>query len=142
LKAYDWVTKQRERGNCVISGFHSQIEKDVFDFLIKGKQPVILALARGLRKRFESDLEALLEQNRLLIVTPFDESVTRISIETAIIRNKLMTEIADEIFVAYATKRGNIEKLIRDRLGNGKQISTFALPENDFLIREGVTIYE
>ena len=27
LKCYDWAIEQREKGNCVISGFHSQIEK-------------------------------------------------------------------------------------------------------------------
>jgi len=29
LKCYDWAIKQREKGNGVISGFYSQIEKDV-----------------------------------------------------------------------------------------------------------------
>lgn len=29
LKCYDWAIAQREAGNCVISGFHSQVEKDV-----------------------------------------------------------------------------------------------------------------
>ena len=29
LKCYDWAIEQREEGNCIISGFHSVIEKDV-----------------------------------------------------------------------------------------------------------------
>jgi len=29
LKSYDWAIEQREKGVCVISGFHSKIEKDV-----------------------------------------------------------------------------------------------------------------
>lgn len=32
LKTYDWAIEQREKGICVISGFHSKIEKDVFHF--------------------------------------------------------------------------------------------------------------
>jgi hypothetical protein len=40
---------QRESGNCVISGFHSQIEKDVLHYLLKGNQPIIVFLARGLK---------------------------------------------------------------------------------------------
>jgi len=30
LKCYDWAIAQRDKGVCVISGFHSRIEKDVF----------------------------------------------------------------------------------------------------------------
>jgi hypothetical protein len=46
LKCYDWAIDQREKGNCIISGFHSQLEKDVLPYLLKGKQPIIIALAR------------------------------------------------------------------------------------------------
>ncbi len=38
LKCYDWATEQRDAGHCVISGFHSQLEKDVLHFLLKGTQ--------------------------------------------------------------------------------------------------------
>lgn len=37
LKCYDWAIEQREKGNCVISGFHSQLEKDVLHYLLKGQ---------------------------------------------------------------------------------------------------------
>lgn len=47
LKCYDWAIAQREDGNCVISGFHSQIEKDVLHYLLKGTQAIIVVLARG-----------------------------------------------------------------------------------------------
>ncbi|HHT9146151.1 MAG TPA: DNA-binding protein, partial [Candidatus Wunengus sp. YC61] len=50
LKSYDWAIEQREKGVCVISGFHSKIEIDVLHYLLKGTQPIILALARGLKK--------------------------------------------------------------------------------------------
>jgi len=28
LKTYDWAIEQRDKGLCVVSGFHSKIEKD------------------------------------------------------------------------------------------------------------------
>lgn len=56
-KCYDWAIEQREKGNCVISGFHSQIEKDVLHCLLKGKQPIILVLARGLKEKLEPEFE-------------------------------------------------------------------------------------
>lgn len=44
LKCYDWAIEQRDAGNCIISGFHSVIEKDVLHYLLKGKQPKLLHL--------------------------------------------------------------------------------------------------
>src|ERR1035437_6170132 len=90
LKCYDWAIEQREKGNCIISGFHSQIEKDVLHYLLKGTQPIIVALARGLKKRLEPELQKAIDYNRLLIITPFDRSVIRVTEKTASIRNQLM----------------------------------------------------
>jgi len=56
LKTYDWAVEQREKGNCIISGFHSKIEDDVFRYLLKGTQPIILVLARGMKKRWEIEI--------------------------------------------------------------------------------------
>jgi len=125
LKAYDWAIEQREKGVCVISGFHSKIEKDVLHYLLKGTQPIILVLARGLKKRLKPELKDALDKKRLLIVTPFDEKVKRVTRETANQRNRLMAELADEIFVAYALPGGNIEKLLSDISHTGKTISSF-----------------
>ena len=55
LKCYDWAIEQREKGSCVISGFHSTIEKDVFHYLLKGRQPIIMALHRGIGPEMESN---------------------------------------------------------------------------------------
>lgn len=112
LKAYDWAIEQRDKGICVISGFHSQIEKDVLHFLLKGTQPVIMVLARGMKKNWPPEIREALKENRLLIVSPFPESVTRISNVTSLKRNQYMIEIADEIVVAHAEKGGQIEKLL------------------------------
>lgn len=125
LKSYDWAIEQREKGVCVISGFHSKIEKDVLHYLLKGTQPIILALARGLKKRLEPELKDAMDKNRLLIVTPFDEKIKRVTSETANQRNHVMAELADEIFVAYALPGGSIEKLITDISPTGKTISSF-----------------
>lgn len=141
LKAYDWATEQRAKGYCVISGFHSQIEKDVFHYLLKGAQPIILALARGMKKRLEPEIQKALGENRLLIVSPFDESVKRITSNTSQVRNELMADLADEIFVAHASPGGNVDKLIRKCLRDGKPVSTFDMEDNRHLIKEGVAVY-
>lgn len=122
LRTYDWAIEQREKGACIISGFHSQIEKDVLHYLLKGTQPIILVLARGFMKRIEPELKRALDSDRLLIVTPFNEDVIRVSKKRADIRNQLMAELADEILIAYAAKGGNIYKLIQGNLLKDKSI--------------------
>jgi hypothetical protein len=113
LKCYDWAIEQREKGVCVISGFHSQIEKDVLHYLLKGKQPIILALARGLKEKLEPEFEKPLEQGRLLIITPFDKSIKRVTEQTAATRNKLMIDLADQITIGYASPGGQLEELLK-----------------------------
>jgi len=125
LKCYDWAIAQRDAGRCIISGFHSQLEKDVMHYLLKGNQPIILVPARGLKKRLEPELKDAINEKRLLIVTPFDEKIKRVARETASQRNRFMAELADEIFVVYALPGGNIEKLITDISHTGKTISSF-----------------
>ncbi len=112
LKSYDWAIEQREKGNCVISGFHSQIEKDVLHYLLKGKQPIILVLARGLKEKLEPEFVIPIEQGRLLIITPFDKSVKRVSSQSAQTRNQLMTNLADQITIGYASPGGQLDKLL------------------------------
>ncbi len=112
LKCYDWAIAQREAGRCVISGFHSQMEKDVLHYLLKGTQPIILALARGLKQRLEPELQQPLEQGRLLIITPFDSSVKWVTAANAAIRNRMMIEMADEIVVGYSSPDGQLDTLL------------------------------
>ena len=112
LKCYDWAIAQREAGNCVISGFHSQLEKDVLHYLLKGRQPIILVLARGLKKKVELEFEQPLNDGRMLIISPFESSVTRASEVTAAMRNKLMIELADELYIGHASVGGSLDKLL------------------------------
>jgi len=115
LKCYDWAITEREKGTCIISGFHSQIEKDVFHFLAKGNQPIIMVLARGMKKQFDPVIQKMLDENRLLIMSPFDSKVIRVTKETADLRNTVMIEIADEIVVGYAQPNGSIFPLLQNQ---------------------------
>jgi uncharacterized protein YihD (DUF1040 family) len=113
LKCYDWAIEQREAGKCVISGFHSQLEKDVLHYLLKGQQPLIVALARGLKQKVESELKTAIDTGRLLVITPFEEKVKRATSETAAIRNKMMIELADEVVVGFASEEGMLTEILK-----------------------------
>jgi hypothetical protein len=112
LKCYDWAIDQREKGNCVISGFYNQIEKDVMYHLLEGKQPIILVLARGLKARLEPEFQKPLKQGRMLIITPFNKSVKRVNSQNMQTRNIIMTTFADRITIGYT----NLDELLEDLL--------------------------
>lgn len=114
LRAYDWAIAQRNAGHCVVSGFHSQIEKDVLHYLLKGNQPIIVALARGLKQRIEPNFQAALSDGRLLIISPFPALVTRVTEETAAQRNRLMINLADVVMVAHASAGGRLDALLQE----------------------------
>ena len=116
-KSCDWARAQRATGSCVISGFHSRIEKDVLHHLLLGRRPIILALARGMMKRLEPELQAALDAERLLIVTRYADSVTHACEDSCFQRNRLMMELADETVIAYASPGGKLERLYRERPG-------------------------
>ena len=56
LQVYDWATEMRNRGECVVSGFCSKLEQDVLHCLLKGRQPIIIVLARKMYKCFQGRL--------------------------------------------------------------------------------------
>ena len=112
LHIYDWAKAMRERGECVISGFHSLLERDVLDILLKGSQPIILAAARGLQKRYSPNVRDALDSGRLLVLSPFPDSVTHITADTARTRNEFMLTLADRIVIGYMSKDGLLAKTL------------------------------
>ena len=65
------------------------------------------------KKILQKSIKEAIENNRLLIISPFDDSVKRITQETANRRNEIMADLADEIFLAYYTEGGNLHNLIK-----------------------------
>lgn len=112
LKSYDWAKAQREAGTCIICGNHSQIEEDVFEILLKGSQPLILVLARGMKLRWEKEIEKEVERGRLLVISPFDKEVTRVTRETARVRNQRIIEISDRLMLGYVAEGGLLEGVL------------------------------
>lgn len=113
-KSHDWAIAQREKGICVISGFHSRIEREVFLRLLEGTQPMIMALAQGIMKELDPKVRQAVDAGRLLIVTRYAASVTHPCEDSCFHRNRLMMELADETVIAYASPGGKLERLCKD----------------------------
>lgn len=112
LKSYDWAKEQRKAGRCVVCGNHSRIEKDVFEILLRGTQPIILVLARGMKSRWEPEILEAVEQGRLLVIAPFPPTVTRVTRDTAKTRNRKIIELSDRIVAGYVNPGGSLEEVL------------------------------
>lgn len=112
LRCYDWAIEMRKAGQCVVSGFHSPLEKDVLHFLLKGKQPIIIVLARGMKKQIEPELLVGIAEGRILIVAPFADDVRRVNSTTAQKRNEMMLELADAVTIGYARSESRLQNLL------------------------------
>ena len=106
LRCYDWAQQMGREGRCVVSGFSSHLEKQVLHFLMKGRGPVILVLARQMYRRVPEELQPLLDKGRLLIVSTCTSP--RQSRITAQARNRYICEQADAIFVVGATENSSL----------------------------------
>lgn len=109
LKCYDWATQMAKEGQCVISGFSSHLEREVLHFLMKGRCPIILVLAREMYKQIPPELQPLLDTNRLLIISV--SKAIRQSKATAYARNKYICEIADQILFVGVTEKSSLYPL-------------------------------
>jgi predicted Rossmann fold nucleotide-binding protein DprA/Smf involved in DNA uptake len=112
LGAHDAAQKLREEGVTVVSGFQSPVEKECLRILLRGKQPIIIVLARSMEKiRLPAAWRTALDAGRLLILSPFDNWPSRPTVDSARQRNELVAALADEALIIYAQAGGAIERI-------------------------------
>ena len=139
LKTYDLMRKIRETGVTVISGFHSPMERECFNILFKGKQPVIICPARSIeRMRIKAEYKNPLDEGRLLLLSPFNAKEKRISSERALFRNYFVTALADSIFIPYASPNSKTEQFCKALLSWNKPMYTLHAESNANLIALGI----
>ena len=98
LPTLDWATEVSKREDyAIVSGFHSKMERNVLEILLKGQCGIIVVLARGLYRKLPKQYEEAMSQKRLLIISNEKDIVKRVSEQTAHKRNAFVREIADEM---------------------------------------------
>ncbi len=111
LKVFERANLWRKERTTIIGGFHSPLEREVLEILLKGKGRIIISPARSLETmRLPQDWLKAIKENRLLIISPF-QSVPRVSRMTAAKRNQFVVQIADRIVFGYVSDGGKVEKL-------------------------------
>jgi hypothetical protein len=113
LPAYDQIAAWRDKGRCVISGFHSPVEKEGLKILLRGTSPVIVCPARNLPQRLPPEWQSPLSEGRMLVLSIFEPSASRVSASLAARRNQYVASLADEVWFAHIQPGGQAEALLR-----------------------------
>lgn len=111
LATYDQAAKWRDTGRCVISGFHSPVEKECLQILLRGTQPIIICPARSLPRRVPPEWQQPLAAGRLLVLSPFTARENRVTADLATRRNEFVAALADEVFIVHTTAGGHLDSL-------------------------------
>ncbi len=124
IAAHDAARKLRDDGTTVISGFQSPVEKECLRILLRGRQPVIICVARAVGKiRLPAEWRKALDAGRLLILSPFEKRPQRPDIESARRRNELVAALSDEVLIIHAEPGGHIDQLL-------ELVSRWRIPQN------------
>jgi predicted Rossmann fold nucleotide-binding protein DprA/Smf involved in DNA uptake len=138
LRTYDLARSLRDAGVAVIGGFHSPIEKDCLDLVLRGSQPIVICPARSIEEmRLGESLKEGVEKGRVLILSPFEERDKRPTAETSQRRNQFVGALAAAVFVAYADPGGKTEEFCRSVLRSGKPLYAFESQYNKAIVDAG-----
>jgi predicted Rossmann fold nucleotide-binding protein DprA/Smf involved in DNA uptake len=113
LAAYDQAQQWRKEGRCVISGFHSAVERECLNILLRGSQPVVICPARSIENmRIPGIWRPAIEEGRVLMLSMFPASERRITAKLSTQRNQMVAALADEIFFIHITPGGRSAQLL------------------------------
>ena len=116
LKSFDQAAAWREAGRCVISGFHSPLEKECLAILLRGRQPIALCPARSIGAiRLPPEQRRAVEDGRLTIISAFGDQDRRANADLGRRRNRFIAALADEIVLGFVTPGGSLA-LLRDEI--------------------------
>lgn len=125
-------------------GFHTPLEKDCLDILLKGDQHVTICPARSgasVKTLYKGKLWQAVKQGmadgRVTLESPFPDTVKRATKKTAIIRNTWMVERAAAVLILHATPGGETERMAKLAVELGKPLATLDHPANQHLINLG-----
>jgi len=123
LATHDFCHELRNKGVTVVGGFHSPVERECLNILLRGTGRIIICPARGLEGiRMRAELKAAIDQGRMLFLSPFKAQQRRATAQMAVYRNLFVAAVADAIFVAHARPTGKTEQFCREVLGWRKTV--------------------
>lgn len=134
----DLIEKLGDARLAVIGGFHSPVERECLNILLRGAQPIIVFPARSLVKlRIRREHKEPLEEGRLLYLSCFRSHRHRSDVEMAFRRNRFVAAIADNVLIVHAAPSSKTEQLCRDVFSWRKAVYTIDNEANENLVSLG-----
>ena len=113
LRTMDKAQEWRDQKRCIISGFHSPVEKECLKILLRGSQHIIICPAKSLEgMRIPKGWYDEIKSERILLLSFFDSSQKRLTAALSEKRNKLVAALSDDVFFSHISKGGKNEKLV------------------------------
>lgn len=143
IKTFDAIRQLRDAGIVLAGGFHSPMENECLDFLLRGEQPVIVCPAKGLgRPRLPSAWRTAIDAERLLLLSPFGDAVARTTAAQAQARNEFIAALCHAILIPHASPGGKAEAIAQHVLVQSQPLFTFPEDENTELLKLGAQPYQ
>ena len=112
LPTLDWATEIAKRDDvAIISGFHSKLEREVLNYLLKGKCGIICVLARGIYKQVPAKYKEAFDNNRILFLSLESNDTLYYGREQAAKRNEFIASTADELVFSSVTSDSSLYSL-------------------------------
>jgi predicted Rossmann fold nucleotide-binding protein DprA/Smf involved in DNA uptake len=116
LETLDRVAEWVKAGRVIVSGFHSPLEQQVLRSLLRRKGRVVKVLARGVTEyRPLPEEREPLEADRLLVITACPPEARRTTRDTALVRNRLVLDLAAEIVAPHIAAESPLAMLLSER---------------------------
>jgi hypothetical protein len=150
LPAYDLIVALRERTTPVIGGFHTSLERECLEILLRGTATITVCPARTFDPETDrlysgklwADVKRGLVDGRVTIVPPPGVSGARITRANAAIRNAFLLDEASEVVLLYATRGGETERMAREALERGLPLSVLDHPANARWLDLGAKVWQ
>lgn len=112
MPTLDWASEVAKRDDvAIVSGFHSKLEREVLDFLLRGKCGIVCVLARSIYRNIPDKFQAAYDAGRVLFVSNNKSISTMTSRRLCQARNEYVAEISDELVFSSLTPESSLYPL-------------------------------
>ncbi len=113
LPTLDWAAEMASRQDvAIVSGFHSKMEREVLDFLLRGKCGIVCVLARSIYKKIPKKYREAYNAGRVLFMAPVNTSANRASRHLCQQRNEYVASLSDQLVFSSLTPDSSLYELM------------------------------
>ncbi len=112
LPTLDWAAEVAKRDDvAIVSGFHSKMEREVLNFLLRGRCGIICVLARSIYKKIPERFREAYDTGRVLFISPCKTSAVMTSRHLCQQRNEYVASICDELIFSSLSPESSLYPL-------------------------------